>query len=78
MHMLDLRKRQNTFIRLYNFFFAFSAFTSIHLVIAAKAYGSSGKPITQIGSIRNLQYTGFPGGSVVKNLPANAGDTGSI
>ena len=21
---------------------------------------------------------GFPGGSVVKNLPANAGDTGSI
>ena len=23
-------------------------------------------------------YTGFPGGSVVKNLPANAGDTGSI
>ena len=23
-------------------------------------------------------YTGFSGGSVVKNLPANAGDTGSI
>ena len=23
-------------------------------------------------------YMGFPGGSVVKNLPANAGDTGSI
>ena len=25
-----------------------------------------------------LQYVGFPGGSVVKNLPASAGDTGSI
>ena len=23
-------------------------------------------------------YPGFPGGSVVKNLPANAGDVGSI
>ena len=23
-------------------------------------------------------YQGFPGGSVVKNLPANAGDSGSI
>ena len=23
-------------------------------------------------------YTGFPGGAVVKNPPANAGDTGSI
>jgi len=23
-------------------------------------------------------YMGFPGGSVVKNLPANAGDMGSI
>ena len=26
-------------------------------------------------SIRNLE--GFPGGAVVENLPANAGDTGS-
>ena len=25
-----------------------------------------------------LSVTGFPGGSVVKNLPANAGDEGSI
>ena len=25
-----------------------------------------------------VYLTGFPGGSVVKNLPANAGDTGSI
>ena len=24
------------------------------------------------------QLRGFPGGAVVKNLPANAGDTGSI
>ena len=26
----------------------------------------------------NRGMEGFPGGSVVKNLPANAGDTGSI
>ena len=25
-----------------------------------------------------IEKEGFPGGSVVKNLPANAGDTGSI
>ena len=25
-----------------------------------------------------MKYMGFPGGSVVKNPPANAGDTGSI
>ena len=25
-----------------------------------------------------LKRQGFPGGAVVKNLPANAGDTGSI
>ena len=25
----------------------------------------------------NLKALGFPGGAVVKNLPANAGDTGS-
>ena len=25
-----------------------------------------------------MPYLGFPGGSVVKNPPANAGDTGSI
>ena len=24
-----------------------------------------------------MKHTGFPGGSVIKNLPANAGDTGS-
>jgi len=27
---------------------------------------------------QNLEFGGFPGGSVVKNLLANAGDTGSI
>ena len=25
-----------------------------------------------------LEYLGFPGGAVVKNMPANSGDTGSI
>ena len=28
--------------------------------------------------IRNSALRGFPGGTVVRNLPANAGDTGSI
>ena len=28
--------------------------------------------------IRSTHYWGFPGSSVVKNLPASAGDTGSI
>ena len=29
-------------------------------------------------SVFGFHFQGFPGGSVVKNLPANAGDTGSI
>ena len=29
-------------------------------------------------ALRNIKFTGFPGGSVVKNLPAKAGDMGSI
>ena len=28
-------------------------------------------------SLKNVLSWGFPGGTVVKNLPANAGDTGS-
>ena len=28
--------------------------------------------------LRDTNYWDFPGGAVVKNLPANAGDTGSI
>ena len=32
------------------------------------------KPFT----IKNYNYLDFPGGPVVKNLPANAGDMGSI
>ena len=27
--------------------------------------------------MKDLKITGFPGGAVVKNPPANAGDTGS-
>ena len=30
------------------------------------------------GSSKNQRVGDFPGGAVVKNLPANAGDTGSI
>ena len=37
--------------------------------------------VTDLGpiylSIQRLQGWGFPGGSMVKNLPANAGDAGS-
>ena len=32
----------------------------------------------EMESKRKLECGGFPGGSVVKNLPANAGDTGSV
>ena len=28
--------------------------------------------------VGKIKYAGFPGGAVDKNLPANAGDTGSI
>ena len=31
----------------------------------------------QFGSTQNVEHRGFPGGAVVKNPPANAGDTGS-
>ena len=34
-------------------------------------------PSLEIGSLQ-MDLTGFPGGPVVKNPPANAGDTGSI
>ena len=36
----------------------------------------SGKPKESLSIGKNSR--GFPGGSVVKNLPANAGDTGLI
>ena len=29
-----------------------------------------------LSTLRTLQWGGFPGGTVVKNPPANAGDTG--
>ena len=36
----------------------------------------SSKEITQKKQIKTI-LAGFPGGAVVENLPANAGDTGS-
>ena len=33
--------------------------------------------IWELGIIKNNKFLGFPGGAVVKNLPASAGDTGS-
>ena len=44
-------------------------------------HGSSGKKKKKMVKQKNIhknQGLGFPGGSVVKNLPANAGDTSSI
>ena len=32
---------------------------------------------TWLGQVVKASLTGFPGGAVVENLPANAGDTGS-
>ena len=37
---------------------------------------SHGESDTLIYSVKNV-YLGFPGGTVVRNPPANAGDTGS-
>ena len=34
--------------------------------------------MNSIKTIKMVHIRGFPGGAVVKNLPANAGDTGSI
>ena len=34
--------------------------------------------LIQTEIFKELKFKGFPGGSVVKNPPANAGDTGSI
>ena len=33
--------------------------------------------VTELNTFRH-HFGGFPGGSVIKNLPASAGDTGSI
>ena len=33
--------------------------------------------LNSIGLFKNMFLQGFPGGTVVKSLPANAGDTGS-
>ena len=33
--------------------------------------------MARLGIGSNLKWLGFPGGAVLKNLPANAGDTGS-
>ena len=38
---------------------------------------SSMYTFTQTHAPKNIGYWGFPGGAVVENLPANAGDTGS-
>ena len=40
--------------------------------------GKESDKTEQLSTAQHLSFRGFPGGSVVKNLPANAGDTGSI
>ena len=39
-------------------------------------HGTQGQP--RPTSLKTSSYRGFPGGLVVKNLPANAGDVGLI
>ena len=34
--------------------------------------------MTNLNQLLKSKFRGFPGGSVVKNLPADAGDAGSI
>ena len=45
-------------------------------------YATTGKNLVDIipnetSQSKKYKYWGFPGGAVVENLPANAGDTGS-
>ena len=41
-------------------------------------YLNLGQKIFLLSCVLKIDIWGFPGGSVVKNPPANAGDTGSI
>ena len=45
------------------------------LFTALVSYRSLDKTMAEV---RSTTWRDFPGGAVVKNLPANAGDTGSI
>ena len=49
-----------------------------HAIILVEPYQDSDKIVfkSEIISFKKIKG-GFPGGAVVKNLPANAGDTGS-
>ena len=44
-------------------------------VLIIKMFSEHGRRMDE--HIKTLQFLGFPGGTVVKNPPANAGDTGS-
>ena len=47
--------------------------------MAYRPWGCKASDTAERLTLSLLQYKrGFPGGSVVKNLPANAGDSGSI
>ena len=50
------------------------------IVLKKNGAGTSEHPLKRmkLDSSNSTQFKGFPGGSVVKNLPANAGDVGSI
>ena len=45
------------------------------IITLMPAKGLKSQPI--LTPLRIKQFQGFPGGAVVRNLPANAGDTGS-
>ena len=47
----------------------------INTLAPEQNYSNTYDQITAFGYTINLTYRGYPGGPVVKNLPANAGDT---
>ena len=48
-----------------------------HHLSGFSPYFPSSPSTTTVNSASKIHPEGFPGGTVVKNLPANAGDTGS-
>ena len=63
-------KHTNTHLQ-HQFLFVFLPLGSLNLG------GSKSLPTVYMHAISRMTEKGFPGGTVVKNLPANAGDTGS-
>ena len=53
---------------------------SHHRIVSSRqlfTFNSQLTTFSKVCTIKNVICGGFPGGAVVENLPANAGDTGS-